>query len=144
MTTQVSIFLDDSENYRYEVFAQVVTVNDGQPDSFEVLHIDVTEFAIRSEPAYVGDGFVKREIRGVPSRITFFGPEKLLASIDAAREAYARRNEPPENGGPVTLSAEEAEELGFTVDRCCYPWFAYKGPRFEPTDTIPIVTPGTR
>ena len=76
--------------------------------------------------------------------VTFMHAERLFPILDAAREEYARRNEPPENGGPVTLSAEEAEELGFTVDRCCYPWFAYKGPRFEPTDTIPIVTPGTR
>ena len=76
--------------------------------------------------------------------VTIIHAERLFPALDAAREAYARRNEPPENGGPVTLSAEEAEELGFTVDRCCYPWFAYKGPRFDPTDTIPIVTPESR
>jgi len=29
---------------------------------------------------------------------------------------------------------QQAEAAGFTVDRCCYPWVAYKGPRFQPTE----------
>lgn len=39
------------------------------------------------------------------------------------------------------MTAEEAEQAGFTVDRHCYPWVAYKGPRFAPTETAPVKTP---
>lgn len=28
---------------------------------------------------------------------------------------------------------EQAESEGYTVDHHCYPWIAYKGPRFNPT-----------
>lgn len=28
----------------------------------------------------------------------------------------------------------EAESAGFVVDKTCYPWVAYKGPRFQPTE----------
>ena len=28
----------------------------------------------------------------------------------------------------------EAESAGFAVDRTCYPWVAYKGPRFQPAE----------
>ena len=38
-------------------------------------------------------------------------------------------------------SAEEAEEMGFTIDRHTYPWTAYKGPRFAPTECLVIYTP---
>lgn len=31
-------------------------------------------------------------------------------------------------------SKEDAVSQGFTVDTTCYPWFAYKGPRFNPTE----------
>ena len=27
-----------------------------------------------------------------------------------------------------------AREEGFTIDHHCYPWVAYKGPRFNPTE----------
>jgi len=27
-----------------------------------------------------------------------------------------------------------AQDHGYTVDRSCYPWFAYKGPRFNPSE----------
>lgn len=108
---------------------------DGHPCQVLILHFttkfDEAEYGGPATPLRIGE-------------VTFLHAERLFPLLDAAREEYARRNEPPENGGPVTLSAEEAEELGFTVDRCCYPWFAYKGPRFDPTDTIPIVTPRTR
>jgi hypothetical protein len=30
----------------------------------------------------------------------------------------------------------QAERAGYIVDTHCYPWFAYKGPRFAPTDRI--------
>lgn len=39
------------------------------------------------------------------------------------------------------ISAEQAEARGFTVDRTCYPWFAYKGGRYAPTESVEIVTP---
>ncbi len=41
---------------------------------------------------------------------------------------------------PKPVSAKTAERRGFTVDRHCYPWFAYKGPRFAPTETVLIRT----
>lgn len=31
-------------------------------------------------------------------------------------------------------SRAEAEAAGYDVDRSCYPWVAYKGPRFQPTE----------
>lgn len=33
------------------------------------------------------------------------------------------------------VTEDYARRLGYTVDRNCYPWFAYKGPRFKPTDS---------
>lgn len=39
----------------------------------------------------------------------------------------------------LILSAAEAEAQGFTIDRHCWPWLAYKGPRFEPTEYFGIV-----
>jgi hypothetical protein len=30
--------------------------------------------------------------------------------------------------------SEQAMKDGYTVDRHCYPWVAYKGPRFNPTE----------
>lgn len=35
---------------------------------------------------------------------------------------------------PGKLEPGEARERGFTVDTTCYPWFAFKGPRFAPTE----------
>lgn len=29
----------------------------------------------------------------------------------------------------------DMRELGFTIDDTCYPWVAYKGPRFAPTES---------
>ena len=40
----------------------------------------------------------------------------------------------------TTLTAAQAEAQGFTVDRHCYPWFAYKGPRFSPEETVEVIT----
>lgn len=51
---------------------------------------------------------------------------------------------PETGGGEHTVraaTAEEWEEIGYTVDRHCYPWVAYKGPRFEPDIWFPIATP---
>lgn len=39
------------------------------------------------------------------------------------------------------MSSTTAEELGFTIDKTCYPWVAYKGPRFQPTEWYTMVTP---
>lgn len=32
------------------------------------------------------------------------------------------------------IGLTEAREQGFTIDENCYPWVAYKGPRFNPTE----------
>ena len=32
------------------------------------------------------------------------------------------------------LTPFQAMAEGFTIDDTCYPWFAYKGPRFRPTE----------
>jgi hypothetical protein len=37
-----------------------------------------------------------------------------------------------EGGGETDAAAAKAE--GFTVDRHCYPWVAYKGSRFNPSE----------
>ncbi len=34
--------------------------------------------------------------------------------------------------------ASKAEAKGFVVDRHCWPWVAYKGPRFAPTEWFHI------
>lgn len=47
----------------------------------------------------------------------------------------------PDEPAPRALSKADAEAQGFTVDTAVYPWFAYKGPRFEPTVMIPVQTP---
>lgn len=38
------------------------------------------------------------------------------------------------------MSAETVRAMGFTVDETCYPWVAYKGPRFAPTEWHGIAT----
>lgn len=38
----------------------------------------------------------------------------------------------------------EAESAGFVVDKTCYPWVAYKGPRFQPTEFHYIDTDRSR
>ena len=38
------------------------------------------------------------------------------------------------------LTASQAEAEGSVVDRTCYPWFAYKGPRFAPDEIVEIIT----
>lgn len=39
------------------------------------------------------------------------------------------------------MNEQEAKEQGFNVDKSTYPWTAYKGPRFTPTDVQAIETP---
>jgi len=34
----------------------------------------------------------------------------------------------------------QAKAAGYTVDESCYPWIAYKGPRFQPTEHFAIMT----
>lgn len=41
---------------------------------------------------------------------------------------------------PCPMTRAEAEADGFTVDTGIYPWFAYKGPRFDPTDRRHVIT----
>lgn len=38
------------------------------------------------------------------------------------------------------LTPAEAEARGYKVDRCCYPWVGYKGPRFKPGVTVRVLT----
>jgi len=38
------------------------------------------------------------------------------------------------------LTIDEAEEKGYTIDRCTYPYLGYKGPRFAPTEHCEIMT----
>lgn len=33
-----------------------------------------------------------------------------------------------------TITPAQAREQGYTIDDTCYPWVAYKGPRFAPDD----------
>lgn len=37
-------------------------------------------------------------------------------------------------------SKADAQASGFIVDESCYPWIAYKGPRFQPTQFCTIPT----
>lgn len=32
------------------------------------------------------------------------------------------------------IALDKAQAEGFTIDRHCYPWVAYKGPRFSPSE----------
>lgn len=38
------------------------------------------------------------------------------------------------------MDKKDAEALGYTVDTTCYPWVAYKGPRFNPTEWRCVLT----
>lgn len=40
------------------------------------------------------------------------------------------------------MTPEDAESQDYIVDRHCYPWVAYRGPRFSPTDIFAVETPG--
>jgi hypothetical protein len=40
----------------------------------------------------------------------------------------------------VPLTREDAKIRGLIVDDTCYPWFAYKGPRFGPTENHDCLT----
>lgn len=41
---------------------------------------------------------------------------------------------------PDKMEPSEARERGFTIDTTCYPWLAYKGQRFAPTETAHCYT----
>lgn len=43
---------------------------------------------------------------------------------------------------PTPTSVEEAEHLGWSIDRHVYPWVAYQGERFAPDRLVKIATPG--
>ncbi len=108
--------------------------NDNTKKACIVLKVVVEE----RNPSDLARGYIET------GKLTVFNADRLFSALDAAREEFAHRHEPFENGGPVTYTAEEAEADGWAVDRQVYPWFAYKGPRFSPDATIPIVTPRTR
>jgi hypothetical protein len=38
------------------------------------------------------------------------------------------------------LTAAQAKDAGFTVDRTTYPWLGYKGARFSPTESVSVLT----
>ena len=38
------------------------------------------------------------------------------------------------------INRHKAVERGYVVDDTCYPWVAYKGPRFQPTELIKCLT----
>jgi hypothetical protein len=38
------------------------------------------------------------------------------------------------------MTRQDAEAAGYTVDRTCYPWFGYIGPRFNPTKSLEVYT----
>jgi hypothetical protein len=40
----------------------------------------------------------------------------------------------------IKKNPAEMRKQGFIIDATCYPWFAYKGPRFMPTDWFPCLT----
>lgn len=44
----------------------------------------------------------------------------------------------------VRLQVGELEELGYEIDKSTYPWFAYKGPRFNPDVSFLCRTPAWR
>jgi len=39
------------------------------------------------------------------------------------------------------LTAVQLEARGYTIDRSCYPWLAYRGPRFGPETSFRCRTP---
>lgn len=39
------------------------------------------------------------------------------------------------------MTVQDAERLGYEIDKACYPWIAYLGPRFAPTSCWQIQTP---
>ena len=41
----------------------------------------------------------------------------------------------------IHMTANEARARGWQVDTTHYPWTAYKGPRFDPEETVTIHTP---
>ena len=44
------------------------------------------------------------------------------------------------NNIPARVTRHYAETRGYTVDTHCYPWFAYKGERFQPTRKFEVYT----
>lgn len=38
------------------------------------------------------------------------------------------------------ITIGEAKKRGYIVDTCCYPYFGYKGPRFQPTESVDVFT----
>ena len=41
----------------------------------------------------------------------------------------------------MRIHRQEATDQGFVIDDCCYPPFAYKGPRFAPSKFYSTYTP---
>lgn len=38
------------------------------------------------------------------------------------------------------ITPQQAQDAGFTIDHHTYPWTAYKGPRFRPTEFVSVLT----
>lgn len=64
--------------------------------------------------------------------------------IDEANSEWTHRNTPrsrTDTAPEPYMTAREAEQAGYTVDRTTYPWTAYSGPRFGGGPSRPVQTP---
>ncbi len=62
--------------------------------------------------------------------------ENLRAGAAGRRVDHAEVPFPEQDYPPDML-----EQRGWTIDRTCYPWFAYRGGRFNPTESFSCRTP---
>jgi hypothetical protein len=59
--------------------------------------------------------------------------DELAEALTEAARTLRQRAEPQD--------ADDLEDNGWIVDRTCYPWVAYRGPRFVPDEITPVITP---
>lgn len=66
----------------------------------------------------------------VEHRTTVMLPIRRLENLDSVMNmtADAVATEKP-------MHPDDAREQGYVIDSCCYPWLAYKGGRFQPTES---------
>lgn len=76
-----------------------VTIHLDETHKPRPLEVDVYDLA--AEPYGLDQTCVVLKITAEDSTVTVFDAERLFHEIDAARENFARRHEPPENGGPL-------------------------------------------
>ena len=63
--------------------------------------LDVEDHDLAVAPTHHAERCIVLKVHVDGDTITVFDAERLFHAIDAARENFARRHEPPENGGPV-------------------------------------------